>query len=527
MTEIINLHLVPDGITIKVKKGITLMNAIRQAGIDIISPCGGKGSCDKCFVYITNHSLSGNRRKCLACQTLVESDLTVEIPEQSRFIEQSFDVQAVLKEEPAGTVRSNGDKGILETGLAIDVGTSRIAMYFINMSSGTTTNVAGRTNPQVQYGNDIITRLEFANADPDNKLLLQQIVFRAINEMIGAFCSEAGEKVEQSISNITIVGNTAMHHILAGADLDGIIRAPFTLSVNTNMFLQPEDIGVTNAPNASILLPPPISGHIGSDHLAVLLATGINNLSFPLMVVDVGTNTEISLVLEDTILSASCASGGAFEGSHISCGMQAARGAIDHISITEDIVSYHTIDKAKPVGICGSGIFDLMAELVKNSIVDKTGRLMKGHSRVRDEKPECEFVVVEEIELATEKIVITQNDIRALQLAKAAINAGMRILMLKAGIKASDLKKIIVAGSFGNYMSIDSAVQIGLFPEIPVERYHQVGNAAGIGAKNILLANNRDALIHGLMKKIRYVELVKFPDFRKIFMSSLLLGKQA
>jgi uncharacterized 2Fe-2S/4Fe-4S cluster protein (DUF4445 family) len=513
------------GIRRSVQDGHTLLDGARQAGIDIISPCGGKGCCGKCLVHVVTRDTNIPETR-LACQTIVNSDLTVDIPVQSLFMPPKVTVASTLEAPFMLSMRDSQKTAADELllGLAVDIGTTTIAGYLVDLRTGITIGVMGIMNPQIPYGDDVITRLNFAKIRTGNSLLLKQKAVEALDILITELCQMDDHAQPLHIREIVIVGNTAMHHILMNAAVQQLVSAPFTPSVNHDVDIEARNLGISASPGARVFLPPPVAGFIGSDHVAMLLAIGAFETQRPLLALDIGTNTEMSLVIDGVITSASCASGGAFEGSQISCGVRAAKGAIDHIRIYGSAVEYHTIDEAAPIGICGSGIFDALAQLVKCGIVDSRGRIQSNHPRVQTRQNKREFIIVDEDELdGGMPITITQEDIRALQMAKAAISTGIQILLRNAEIKEPDLAKIIVAGAFGSYLDLSSAITIGMLPHLPPERFHQVGNAAGIGAKYILVSTDARILLTRIMKNIRHIELIRVPGFRKIYLSALSL----
>jgi uncharacterized 2Fe-2S/4Fe-4S cluster protein (DUF4445 family) len=291
------------------------------------------------------------------------------------------------------------------------------------------------------------------------------------------------------------------------------------------MDIKARSLGLSFAPGAYVHLLPNIAGFVGGDHVAVLLAIKAGEAVGPLLAIDIGTNTEISLAVRGEISSVSCASGPAFEGAHISCGMRAAPGAIEHVRLTGQEIQYHTIHGSKPAGICGSGIFDTLAQLFLNGIIDQGGRIKEGHPRVRDNEKGREFVIVSEEERGGgPAITITQEDVRELQLAKAAIRSGIRILLQAQGISDGDIDQVVVAGAFGTYLDIASAIAIGMLPAIPLNRFHQVGNAAGAGAKVALVSRQARETARQLVRNIHYIELAGAPDFHTLFMHALSFG---
>jgi uncharacterized 2Fe-2S/4Fe-4S cluster protein (DUF4445 family) len=381
-------------------------------------------------------------------------------------------------------------------------------------------------NPQISYGEDVIARMVRAQRSPEDASTLQQKVSEAINALSKGLCREAIDTRPDDIKEIVVVGNTAMHHLLLRLPVEHLAKTPHVPAVSRAMDIKARSLGLSLAPGAYVHLLPNIAGFVGGDHVAVLLAVkGGEAAAGSLLAIDIGTNTEISLAIRGEISSVSCASGPAFEGAHISCGMRAAPGAIEHVRMTGQDIQYHTIGGSKPAGICGSGIFDTLAQLFLNGIIDQGGRIREGHPRVRDNEKGREFVIVSEEERGDgPAITITQEDVRELQLAKAAIRSGIRILLQARGIADGDIDQVVVAGAFGTYLDISSAIAIGMLPAIPLNRFHQVGNAAGAGAKVALISGQARKTAQQLVHNIHYIELAGAPDFHSLFMHALSLG---
>ncbi|MCJ7684936.1 MAG: ASKHA domain-containing protein, partial [Desulfobacteraceae bacterium] len=349
-------------------------------------------------------------------------------------------------------------------------------------------------------------------------------VVEALNKLAADLCSETDVHPEE-ITEIVVAGNTAMHHLLLRLPVEQLALAPHVAAVRRALDIKARNIGLSLSKGAYIHLPPNIAGFVGGDHVSMLSAIDAWEKDGPLLAVDIGTNTEISLAVRGELTSISCASGPAFEGAHISCGMRAAAGAIDMVRIFKDEIEYHTIYGSPPAGLCGSGIFDALAQLYSNGIVDKSGQIKEGHSHVRSNGNSREFVLVpEEGKRAGRAVIITQKDVRELQLAKAAISAGIQVLLKRKGLSCDDLDQVIVAGAFGTYMNLESAVTIGMLPNIPLKRYRQVGNAAGAGAISSLISISRRTEVQSVAKEIQYLELAGTPEFNKIFLEALALG---
>jgi uncharacterized 2Fe-2S/4Fe-4S cluster protein (DUF4445 family) len=412
-----------------------------------------------------------------------------------------------------------------QLGLAVDLGTTTIAGYLVDLTSGQTLASQGVMNPQIPYGEDIISRIDYAIKSADGDIQLQKLVINKLNELASGLCSKAEANIEEIVEAV-VVGNTAMHHLVLGLSVRQLALAPFTATVNQSLDVKARDLGLHIAPGAYIHFIPNIAGFVGADHVADLLVTGLTHTKGLTISLDIGTNTEISLINNEEITTTSCASGPAFEGGHIRNGMRAASGAIERLRITKDAVLYQTIDKAPPVGICGSGILDALAQLYLAGVIDDGGRFAENYPRVRTTNDQLEFVMVEREEKGVDSsIVVTQKDVRELQLAKAAIRAGIQLLLEVNGFTEEDVRQVVVAGAFGSYIDLSSAVTIGLLPTLPLNYFRQVGNAAGMGAKLCLISLAKREEAKSIASRARYIELANTPEFRQTFIEASYLGQ--
>ncbi|MCL5072412.1 MAG: ASKHA domain-containing protein, partial [Actinobacteria bacterium] len=319
---------------------------------------------------------------------------------------------------------------------------------------------------------------------------------------------------------IVLVGNTAMHHLFLGFPVKQLGVSPFVSLTDKPIDIKARDLGIGIATGGYIYLPPPIAGFVGSDHLAMLVATNISEMKGNYLGIDIGTNTEIVLKSNKGLESVSTASGPAFEGAHIRFGMRAASGAIERVIINPKtcIPEIQTINDKKPVGICGSGILDSVAELLKAGIINRRGRFNAESECVyKDSKGIVQYILDPE-----SKISINQNDIVEIQLAKSAIRSGIDILLENAGVSFEDLDKIIIAGAFGSYIDPKNVVNIGMFPNVSLKKIIQVGNAAAVGAKMMLLSKKIRKGAEVIAEKTKYLELTVFPTFADHFAKSTL-----
>ena len=402
-------------------------------------------------------------------------------------------------------------------GLAVDVGTTKLAAYLCDLTDGKILAKTGAMNPQIGFGEDVISRIAYA-VNTEIRKTLQNRLVETLNQMAKELCVQAAQAgthaTPAQIVEAVIVGNTAMHHLFAGLPVAQLGAAPYVPAVKEALDLRAADLGLSINPGAVVYLPPNIAGYVGADHVSMLLATGAWKSTQTLVALDIGTNTEVSLVHDGKLLSCSCASGPAFEGAHIQAGMRAAPGAIERVQIAGSQVRLQTIENQPPVGICGSGILDAVASMLDSGILDRRGALQPSHPLVSQPHDKPEFILASPPNTGHDRIVsITRHDVNEIQLAKGAIRAGVETLLRSAGIEASQLESFIIAGAFGTYINVASAVRLGMFPDIPLERFHQVGNAAGVGACQMLLSISQRHLADEIARRSTYIELAANPNF--------------
>ncbi len=640
------INLQPVGRRVEVQAGVTVLEAARISGVELVSLCGGMGDCNGCKVRLEKgilspltlaeqaalspQELAANYR--LACQCSPMSNVTIDIPPESlttpqRLQVEGIEIEILLKpailpvevrldpptlhdlrsdaarlyaawEKEYGTFQpaprlglsalksfsrqlreynwharlavrgdeivglyapagSNGQPLPL-LGLAVDIGTTKLAAYLLNLETGETIAKTGTMNPQIAYGEDVVSRISYAISHKNGAQTLQNRLADALNSLIEELCTQAREfgayptqRYRENIVEAVIVGNTAMHHIFAGLSVAQLGTAPYVPAVSEALDLPASEVGLKLAPGAYVHLPPNVAGYVGADHIAMLLATLFSsNLNpeappavlssgavpgrtvlgalFPaaappdqrtMIALDIGTNTEISLLHQGRIVCCSCASGPAFEGAHIRDGMRAAPGAIERVQVTPNEIRIKTIGNQAPSGICGSGILDSVAEMLKIGILDERGALMEGHPAIIGDRRHREFVLSSG---SDRKIAVTRQDVNEIQLAKGAIRTGLEILLKEAGLPSwQAVDDFIIAGAFGAYINIESAIRIGMFPALPAERFHQVGNAAGSGARQMLLSLTRRQMAAQIARNIEYIELSAHPDFTSLFSRSL------
>ena len=460
----------PDGISVPVEAGCTLLQAQIAAGLRPDAPCGGKGTCGKCKV-----SLEG--KDVLACQTLVDRDMTV-------FTEREEQVTILTSGIPSETT-PDGEFAYV---LAFDIGTTTVVCYLLDGHAGNLLARESCMNPQSQFGADVISRIQ--HALDGNGEALSYCIRNVLTELAEKVCKSQGISLE-NIGTAAIVGNTAMHHLLLNIDPKPLVTPPY----------MPAVFEATETEKVRIL--PNIAGFVGGDTVGCMVSTRFDKQEDLTLLIDIGTNGEMVLGNKDRRIACSTAAGPAFEGAKISCGMRGAEGAVDHVWLDGDEIKYHVIGDTQPKGLCGSGLLDLVAVLLDAEILDESGYL-EGK----------EFTLCE-------NVTLTQKDIREVQLAKAAIRAGIRLLAENLGAEMEDIQKVCLAGAFGNYMDPKSACRIGMIPPVLLDKITPIGNAAGEGAKLCALSREEFAYSQKLAKETEFLELASLPNFQDCYVDAL------
>lgn len=408
-------------------------------------------------------------------------------------------------------------------GFAVDVGTTKIVGYLVDLTNGKTLSTASNINPQIVYGEDVVSRLDYALKEGVKEL--QEKVVNCINKLMKMACNAAGASVKD-IYELVVVGNTVMHHFLLGLEPKRLAYFPYTPTTREALHIIAKSIGIHANAEARIFIPPLIAGYIGSDVVADIVATNMQEDLDTAILIDIGTNTEIVIKKHGKFIACSTASGPAFEGAHITHGMRAAIGAIYRVEVLAGgEVGYNVIGNVKPRGMTGSAVVDLVAGLFTAGLIDKSGKLNTSActKRIRmNDRNYPEFIVEYKENTATGKdIMLTQKDIREIQLAKAAIRAGINILMKKLQVDVSEVERLYVAGTFGFFLNPISAKIIGLYPDIDLSKIKIVGNTAGAGARAMLLSSTLRNIACEIAKKIEYVELAAEPEFQKEFLKAI------
>ena len=558
MAEKYRICFRPQNKEIEVDAGTTILEAERMAGLEPDAPCGGNGKCGKCKVDIVKGKKTG---VVLACQTWIDSSMTVDTMYQEKVRKILSDgLTRTVPVEPGvfpgedkkpGKDGESGQGGVPFCLMAFDIGTTTVVGYLLDGRTGRTMSVASRMNPQHAFGADVISRANYVlEHGEEGGRELRACIVKAMNGLIREAAEKAGVSPED-ILQTAVVGNTCMHHLFLGISPDSLVYAPYVPAVRRGMILTAEETGLRFGPccvkeekdgkissfelekeisanegsdkeflisrdmrraekayekQGVVLLLPNIAGFVGADTIGCMVSASFDRLEELTLMVDIGTNGEMVLGDRRKMLTTSTAAGPAFEGAKIECGMRGADGAVSHLRESDDGFSLEIVGDAKPVGICGSGLIDTLAFLIRHGFINNYGAFrdpedledplaQKLNNRMITVHGQPAFLLVSGAESATgDDIYLTQKDVREVQLAKGAIAAGIQILTEKLGKKTGDIRQVLLAGAFGNYMDSGSACEIGMIPYELHDRIKAVGNAAGEGAK--LATVNRGCLLY-------------------------------
>ncbi len=422
-------------------------------------------------------------------------------------------------------------------GVAFDLGTTTVVAVLMDCVQGRDRGVAAEMNPQVAFGDDVISRIMQVREDPAALGRLQAEVVRTMNDLIGRLCAGAGVSRER-IYEVTVAGNTTMQHLFCGISPAALGEVPFPPAFHRGLMLSARETGLAIHPNGRLYVFPNIGGFVGGDTVAGILAAGLQRRNRPTLFVDIGTNGEIVLAHDGRLLATSTAAGPAFEGARITAGMRATDGAIEKVLLNEHDIVFNVIGNTQPAGICGTALIDLTAVLLRAGVIDSTGRILgadeapaalpgKIKARLRETDGHVDFLLVPAQESGTgEAIYLYQKDIRELQLASGAIRAGVLILLRKAGIAPEDLDAVLLAGGFGNFIRRKNARRIGLLPPVPTERIRFVGNASSMGAKAALLNRVARREAEAIAESAEHVDLSLDPEFQMEFGMAMLFPEE-
>jgi len=526
-------HLVvfePSGLRISVDESCTILEAARNIGLAIPVECGGKGTCGKCRVIVEpavkpnsrdlEHISSADleRGVRMACEHRVSGSMRVILPQQQR--ETKILTEGITRQWDTDP-NLDGQYGI-----AIDLGTTTIVAFLLDLSNGTQLAQVASLNPQTAFGEDVMSRLTYAIREERGSEVLQNRVVSEINRLSAQLIELEGiDSIK--ITRVSIVGNTAMSHLLLGADVKPLGFAPYTPSIRHSVTKRASELGLHTGESSEIYVAPNIAGFVGGDTVAFILSQQLYSSDSITLGIDIGTNGEIVLSNHGELFCCSAAAGSAFEGATIHQGMRGQTGAIEHVIIhnRNKQPEIFVIGNVTPQGLCGSAIVDIVAEMKRVNIIDESGRMFPDNQRVRDDNNTgLSYYIWESDNLDPERqIVFTQKDVRQVQLAKAAIQAGVKLLLDEVGLAASDIDKVLLAGAFGNYINPTSALAIGLLPKVDISKVLPIGNAAGEGAKGLLLSSKSRVHAEKLIDHIKYIELASHKHFQEVFLESILL----
>ena len=423
-----------------------------------------------------------------------------------------------------------GDTALMKFGLAVDIGTTSVVTSLIELESGEQLASVSSLNPQAVFGGDLMSRIAFVQFNPGNLRKLQTRIIGLLNRHIEQLTRESGV-LAKWIFKVVVVGNTCMHHLLLGIDPSYVGLAPYAPVLRHPLVIPARELHLAVASEARVCLLPIVAGFVGADAVAVALATRIHESAAVRAAVDIGTNGEVLLGSRERLWACSAPAGPALEGAQIRHGMRGAAGAIDRVRVDADGIQVHTIAEAAAQGICGSGLIDLIAGLLDAGVIDWTGLIDLDRraalppalrDRVRQVGDVREVVLLRSGEAgATREIVLTQEDVRQVQLAKGAIASGIALLQQVAGVGSERVAELMLAGGFGNYVSIQSALRIGLIPPLPAEKIRYVGNAASLGAQLCLVSEPERARAERIARSIEHVSLAAHPQFQDIFVDCM------
>ena len=512
------IQLLPHGRRIQANSGRNLMELLVEQSIFLRSDCGGKGTCGKCRVNLVSADKDSESKK--ACVYTISDDVSIEIPESSLLSSH------IISKAPVSfldTFKERfADAGEEDAyGIAVDLGTTTIAVYLCHTVKGKVLSSLAVKNPQALYGDDVMSRIGAVCQKKENLDHLQKLVVRAIEWGIKELLTSLELKEEQ-ISKMVVVGNPTMIHILAGVDPQSIGISPYQPAFYDARTLQSAGLGFElNAFSIQVL--PQISGFIGGDILSAAIAVDLENQPQGTLLVDLGTNGELMLKGKDRFYATSCATGPAFEGASLSCGMQAIPGAINKVKISRleerpeyTVINSSTSKKPKPTGICGTGVISAIAQFLEKKIIAPNGAF---HSESSDALVTEYVLVPENVASNTPAVFISQKDIRSVQLGKGALITGIEFLLKEAGFDQPE--KIIIAGAFGTFIDKQDMMTLGMIPIMDLKSVEVAGNSAGTGAVMGVCDPFFLEKANQLSHNIKVVELALNPDFQQVFVEKL------
>ena len=543
------VRFLPEDRASEVDAGVELYLAAAAAGILLEQPCGSQATCGRCRVRVIEGAPSPSDVERtilppadldagwrLGCQLVIDTSAVIEIPAVTRSLAgKSFgdDLPPEALDHPVVAAQPAAERP--RFGLAVDVGTTSLAAALVALSDGSVAASASSLNPQVAFGADVIARIRHTIDAPDGLAHLQDAVRRGLGTLVGEVMAEARCDASQVVLS-AVAGNPTMMHAWLGVPVASLGRAPYEAAWSGALTLKAGAVGLPIEPDAAVLVFPLVRSHVGGDLVAAAVACGFDHAgescgNGPRLLIDLGTNTELLLECDGRLVTTSAAAGPAFEGGAIRHGMRGAPGAVDVVSIAADgRVRTHTIGGLPARGLCGSGLIDAVAELLRAGVVSSSGYLRKPGEvslcalaeRLSTVDGQQAFTLVEgDAATSAGPVTITARDIREVQLAKGSILAAATLLCRHAGLSPGDLGDVLVAGAFGNYIRKSSALGIGLLPPVDPERVRFVGNAAGVGARLALVDARVTERAQTLAARAEYVDLAGHADYQAAFMVAL------
>jgi uncharacterized 2Fe-2S/4Fe-4S cluster protein (DUF4445 family) len=533
-----SVTFLPGAITVQVAPGVSLLDAARTAGLSVETPCGGMGTCGKCRATLVHGSagplddgpafVAG--QSILVCRTRVaEADVTLEIAPRAPQAAGQFAETAEAVPIDTGLLPSAADIDPLGSssgvgfGIAVDVGTTTVAVQLVDLQSGAAVATATDYNGQIPCGLDVISRINYARR-PEGLADLSNRILQTINGLVRAVCRRAGVELNE-VRAATISGNTTMTHLLLGLPPESIRIAPYEPLVLAVPALSASDAGLEIHPEAVVRCSPAIGSYVGGDITAGLLCTGLAaGRDHKALFIDVGTNGELVVGVDDVLLACACSAGPAFEGGGMESGMRACAGAVDRVSVDPHTgaATCRVIGGAAPLGICGSGMISLVAELARTGWMDRGGQLTRERA--------CSSIVVDGRRAwyrmtgsGEEALRVSESDIANLLRAKAAIYAATMLLLEQVDLRASDVERFYIAGGFGRYLDIEDAITIGMLPDIECSRYCYLGNASLAGTAMTLVSRRHRELQESVARRMTYLTLDSDPAYMDQYTAALFV----
>lgn len=549
----ISVHFLPADRQIKVEYGTTILAAARLAGVLIEAPCNGAGQCGKCAVLVPSASLGhlalhepsqkvdAVTSTVLACHAEAIGDVTITVPRQqekglvvigsgvSRTVALAPYISKVYEAERNETdVRGGesllacepGNTSSVHVGIVIDIGTTTLVAALINLNSGREIASDSALNPQSLHAQDVLSRIRFAST-PEGLAQLQGELVTVLNDLIEKVTGE-GVVAKEQVYEVIFSGNTCMLHLAAGVDPAPLGKIPFTPSITGGIHLPAALLGLHIAPSGVVYLPHIISAYVGADISVGILAADLAVLPGVSLFIDIGTNGELALSVDGVLTTSATAAGPAFEGMNISCGMRAASGAVERVSLSKQgALETGVIGNTEPSGICGSGLMDLVALLLKQGIIGPSGRFATPEGVLSELLERLEGESAARAFRVAPGVSLTQKDVRQVQLAKGAIRAGIELLLSGAGLTAADLDRILIAGSFGYHLSEESLLILGLLPPEAAGKISFLGNTSRSGGELLLLNRHLRDELAGIVSSVTSVELSADPAFERVFIEAM------